>query len=63
MQSHPVDDDHPSARGQLVLLVEDERSIAEPFAEALRRSGWTRANAFAMSQIAGVKIKSLGRGI
>jgi two-component system, OmpR family, response regulator RegX3 len=40
MQSHPVDDDHPSVRGQLVLLVEDERSIAEPFAEALRRSGF-----------------------
>jgi DNA-binding response OmpR family regulator len=40
MLSHPVDDDHPSAPGQLVLLVEDERSIAEPFAEALRRSGF-----------------------
>jgi DNA-binding response OmpR family regulator len=40
MQSHPVDDDHPSVWGLLVLLVEDERSIAEPFAEALRRAGF-----------------------
>ena len=29
-----------TAGGPLVLLVEDERSIAEPFAQALRRAGF-----------------------
>jgi two-component system, OmpR family, phosphate regulon response regulator PhoB len=37
-------DDRPgataTATGPLVLLVEDERSIAEPFAQALRRAGF-----------------------
>jgi two-component system, OmpR family, response regulator RegX3 len=33
----------PAANGPLVLLVEDERSIAEPFSRALRRAGFRTA--------------------
>jgi DNA-binding response OmpR family regulator len=33
----------PAADGPLVLLVEDERSIAEPFSRALRRAGFRTA--------------------
>jgi DNA-binding response OmpR family regulator len=37
--------DRPGAdtRGPLVLLIEDERSIAEPFERALRRAGFRTA--------------------
>jgi DNA-binding response OmpR family regulator len=42
---HDFANDRPGAdaRGALVLLIEDERSIAEPFERALRRAGFRTA--------------------
>jgi DNA-binding response OmpR family regulator len=39
-QNSSTDPPAAAASGPLVLLVEDERSIAEPFAQALRRAGF-----------------------
>ena len=39
-QPRPTD---PTTDGPLVLLVEDERSIAEPFSRALQRAGFRTA--------------------
>lgn len=40
MHQRVIDQQPPAASGPLVLLVEDERTIADPFASALRRAGF-----------------------